>query len=204
MNFTAAQERLIEKYRYINVDYHGWWEWTLDDFVRVAKLFGVDVDEDDIQFRGFWSQGDGASFTFIEHCSDIVDAFATLDVTKEFGPGPLTGYVLRFHNLAEAVFDACNPYAQITPEGRRVAEGMTITAKRVSGHYCHSGTVRASLEYEYAYDEDIDACPGLRARLEELGDEIDELVERIADALYDALREEYEYLTSDEAVWETI
>lgn len=204
MNFTAAQERLIEKYRDINVDYYGWWESVYQDFVRTAELFGIDVEEDNVQFSGFWSQGDGASFTFCEHCVDIVDAFAALDVTKEFGSGPLTGYALRFHDLAEAVFRAFNPYAQITPEGRRVADGMTITAKRVSSRYSHSGTVSASLEYDYVGDEDIDACPGLRDRLEELGGEIDELVERVADALYDALEAEYDYLTSDEAVWETI
>lgn len=41
-----------------------WWhECVYDAFIERAASYGLEVDEDNIQFSGFWSQGDGASFT---------------------------------------------------------------------------------------------------------------------------------------------
>lgn len=39
-----------------------WYEDIFDLFVERCKDYGMDVDENDIQFSGFGSQGDGASF----------------------------------------------------------------------------------------------------------------------------------------------
>ena len=44
-----------------------WWDSTFDLFVEKCKDYGMNVDEKDIKFSGFGSQGDGASFT----CDDI-------------------------------------------------------------------------------------------------------------------------------------
>jgi len=60
--YTPAQRKLIEKHRDWNVD-HDWYDCTIGDFCEVAKSFGIDVERKDVQFSGFWSQGDGACFT---------------------------------------------------------------------------------------------------------------------------------------------
>lgn len=55
-----AQKKAIEGLRDINTDYN-WWDMTIDQAKDdlVAKGF----EDADISFSGFWSQGDGASFT---------------------------------------------------------------------------------------------------------------------------------------------
>lgn len=55
------KETLIEKHRDINVEYGGWHECTLADFE--SELGTIGFDNAKIAYSGFWSQGDGLSFT---------------------------------------------------------------------------------------------------------------------------------------------
>src|SRR3546814_448929 len=70
----AAKERAREWYRISNLEYE-WWDCTYDDFSTICEILGVELkthpirlmgggtrQKPCIQFRGFWSQGDGASF----------------------------------------------------------------------------------------------------------------------------------------------
>jgi hypothetical protein len=71
-----------------------------------------------------------------------------------------------------------------------------------SSHYCHSSTM--SLDWYEYYDEEID--------MDEVAEEIQEHIETtlidlfrdLADWLYKTLETEYYYLTSDEAVIESL
>lgn len=61
---ALSQERrsqLLEKYRNINVDYIDWWECVQADLIDEMSKVGFDISN--TYFSGFWSQGDGASFT---------------------------------------------------------------------------------------------------------------------------------------------
>jgi hypothetical protein len=55
-----AKEKAREWFREGNLDYD-WWDSTFDMAKEAGKYIGIDVD--DIRFSGFWSQGDGASFS---------------------------------------------------------------------------------------------------------------------------------------------
>lgn len=56
-----ARRKVVEKYWDINVDF-AWYEFAIDDFKdKLRDEFGLSCVE--IQFSGFCSQGDGASFT---------------------------------------------------------------------------------------------------------------------------------------------
>jgi hypothetical protein len=55
-----SKKRALEKYREFNTDY-GWWESLLDDWKE--KLAEQGFNDAEINFSGFGSQGDGASFT---------------------------------------------------------------------------------------------------------------------------------------------
>ena len=57
--FTEAQQALIDRYRDINTD-HEWWECTYECFKERMEAIGIEVDQ--MYFSGFWSQGDGACF----------------------------------------------------------------------------------------------------------------------------------------------
>ena len=57
----TAKKHAIDELRDTNVDYNDWHEPIIEDFENEMKEFGLsDVD---VQYSGFYSQGDGASFT---------------------------------------------------------------------------------------------------------------------------------------------
>lgn len=58
----AAQERACQQIGDSMTNSPWWWTDTFDLFVERCKSYGMDVDENDIKFSGFCSQGDGASF----------------------------------------------------------------------------------------------------------------------------------------------
>jgi hypothetical protein len=53
---------VVEKNRDFYMEYN-WFESIFEEFSENVKKLGFDVITDDIQFSGFWCQGDGASFT---------------------------------------------------------------------------------------------------------------------------------------------
>lgn len=55
------KEEVIENNRDINVDHNDWHEYVIDNFVHGMNKAGVEDVE--ASYSGFWSQGDGASFT---------------------------------------------------------------------------------------------------------------------------------------------
>lgn len=63
--------------------FHDWHECTIDDACTIAALMGWDISPRDVQFSGFWSQGDGASFTgtlgYKAGCKRAVQEYAPLD-----------------------------------------------------------------------------------------------------------------------------
>ena len=56
----AVSEKILEKYRHINVEHHDWWDCEYECFREDMKAKGIDVER--MYFSGFWSQGDGACF----------------------------------------------------------------------------------------------------------------------------------------------
>ena len=57
----ASQQKLIEGFRQ---DYEPDYSNVYDEFIiDMSEQYGADIKEDDIQWSGFWSQGDGACFT---------------------------------------------------------------------------------------------------------------------------------------------
>lgn len=54
------QEEILDKHRYIEVEYHDWWEYLEEDFKREMEEIGVRVDK--IYFNLSYCQGDYATF----------------------------------------------------------------------------------------------------------------------------------------------
>lgn len=202
MDYTPAQLALIEEHRHWNVD-HGteWWDATYDDFVEVAAAFGITVPRDQISFSGFWSQGDGASFeprTFSAY--DVIMAAIVVEREKPHGDTP-DGYAAAFAEMAQLLTTTFGPLALTSPEGREAAEYVEFVSQRVSRSYCHECTVRLDTEGETAA---IEACPEFEGLLATLDTQMGDALECIAKALYKTLEQEYYYLTSDDAVWDSL
>lgn len=184
------RDYLIEKHRQINVD-HGWWDATFDMFRDVCAKLGIDLDKNEPSFCGFHSQGDGASFT------------GKYAAYFEFHIG-----VERTLHAETAPITLREEYPQET-ELHRIADELCVLSRiyfpvhayirRHSTRYVHSNTMTGMVE-PMTGDPD-DWADEVHGQVEQT---FFRLMRDLADWLYDRLEQEYEYLTSDEAVWEAI
>lgn len=83
-----TRAKVLERYRCINVDYDDWAEPELDDIAE--QLAAAGFDGSDIQYSGFWSQGDGLSFA------------GPVDLAKWLKTMKLAGKYRALYNAAEA------------------------------------------------------------------------------------------------------
>ena len=175
---SEIKDELIEKHWDINVD-HDWYQYTYDEFKIEMQTKGITVDE--MNFTGFYSQGDGASFT------------GRVDMIQ----------FLKVHGLEEHFMGA----TFFAGQGELWAD---IT--RGTGRYCHQHSVEATLIDDTYNNFDDEVRFEVYTRMEEvLNDEWKDLEEEVnkicrgyMQDLYRQLRDEYEALTSKEAIWDTI
>lgn len=176
------KQELLEKYYDINVD-HDWWDCVYEDFKTDMLEKGIRVDE--INFSGFWSQGDGASFIGIINNPDMAKFMDAHDLSSRY---PAARYFCQF-------------------------DEVWVNLYRNSSRYCHENTVSISLHDTTGnpYDEggtrwDIyDTMQTLfDTEYAQLELDCEEILRGYMQDLYRKLGKEYEYLTSEEVVWDTI
>ena len=108
-----SQQKLIEGFR---KDYDPFYDHIYDEFIKdMSEKYGADIDVDNIQWSGFWSQGDGASFT----CD--FDASVILPILKK-----------ALHEDDAAYFE------------KQELE-IDASSIRVTSLYCHEHTVSGNL-----------------------------------------------------------
>jgi len=117
-NDEEVAKQIIRNFSEINVDYN-WYEYSIEDFTNEIAKLGFNVETEDVLFRGFYSQGDGASFT------GNIDIIEYLKATKQ---------LTKYSALRRAVENgSCYEHFEIV---------------RKSSHYCHENTcVVEYLEY---------------------------------------------------------
>jgi len=188
-----TRERVIEKYRWINVDYD-WWGFILDDFIsHMEEEYGAVLEKEDIVFdidRGGYVKYRGDFGIDIGACMDKVETLREI-----------------YKRIEEA--------AIIDPEtAREIKEA--VDNMRIGYEYTYLGV---SVEYDEAYHEDDDgdewydpfemlaeiledeSCRSLPRQLE---DELDAMIKEEFQNLLSDLEDEFERLISDEAVIETL
>lgn len=181
---VLAQE-VLDKYRDINVGHDDWFEYLYDEFKSDLRKVGIDVE--DIYFSGFWSQGDGASFTGRIRKWDIA-----LFLEAHFKPTEYPMLKMFIDKGGEAMV--------------RISQ---------SGHYYHSNTMGYSYEFE-SFSDVMDRTSEfisqiidnfdeeLSVELVEFQDNVEHICKDYADEFYKTLEKEYDYQTSDEAVTEAV
>lgn len=176
---SEVKDELIEKYCDINVD-HEWWDCTYEEFKIEMETKGITVN--DMNFTGFYSQGDGASFT------------GRIDMIQ----------FLKVHEL-EQEYMAATFFAG---QGE-----LWVDITRGSSHYYHEHSVNFNLETDTYnnYEDDSVRYEVYETMNEVLDTEVRDLETEVTDIcrgymqdLYSKLRDEYEALTSREAIWDTI
>lgn len=177
-----AQEKILDKHRDWNVDY-GWWEYCKEYFTERMEGCGVFVE--DTRFSGFWSQGDGASFT--GHIEDFQKFIESYDLLKY---QPLIDFA-RHDNWREFVFETEYP----------------------PWRYSHSNTMGFSRRLDDNYDLNDDPLlqaaqrqlvEDMQAMANEFFDDAERIFKEAADEYYCDLEAVYEGLTSDDAVLEAL
>jgi len=175
----GVYEKIIGEKYYINVD-HDWWEFTVEQFEEELEALGF--SNTDVNFSGFWSQGDGASFTGDWDSEKML----TVKELKEKGL-VLSDWAKELKRVLKGnLKDIKAKYA-------------TFSIKRISHHYAHENTVsifdaeywnsRKKEQYGIPPEQEDDILEGCRTAMGEM---------------YRILEKEYNYLTSEEAVFETL
>lgn len=162
-----AQEKALEKFYDINIDYD-WYEFSIDDFVSILNTIGIDCTVKDIQFSGFYSQGDGLSFT--GHYSYSKGAYKK--IVDEFPRWT------ELHKDVQALQDIQSRHFY------RISGDIY----RIGHFYSHENTVKFGYSH---YSDEVES-------------ELTEIFRDIMQEFYRHLEKEYEYLTSREAIIETI
>lgn len=182
MTEAETKEELIEQYRYANVEYEGWWEFVYEDFKEdMRKNHGIDVH--DITFSGFWSQGDGAEFTGKVFEDRL---FMTSNKLNETYP-----------NIFKAV-EVGAMYIRFGGEFRRHPSQTSNVDIEDLAYFQIVDDPDMNEFYQNMYEE------GIRAEFKDFEIAVQDLAETWAHELYKTLEESYEWLTSDEQVWDTI
>lgn len=169
------QLKIVEKNRNIEVE-HDWWDAVYTDAMEVGTCLGVDIRE--IEFSGFWSQGDGARFRgFYTPRRDMVAA------VKAYAPSDS-----ELHEIAEAIEEIQNRYDW--------ALGAEIAFAHW-GNYSHEGNTTFEFS-EIGWDVDGEQLWATAEDEKELASDL----RRFMRWIYRQLEKEYEYLTSDEHLLE--
>lgn len=182
------QEEIFDRKRDTNV-FFDWWRWTIEGWKeRLAK---IGFDDADIRFSGFWSQGDGASFTAYCDSEKILNALLMCE-------GNIQNYKqwrLWFELIDAGIFK--------------------FDIARISSHYVHKNTVSGVIQDDfgglndkmwYAPDPNkpftFTSIFEKKANLSYLEAMFDSFVKDLCRKIYSDLEEEYEYLTSNNCIKE--
>jgi hypothetical protein len=172
---VEAKEVALAEHTNNSADYD-WSESVKEDWVERLEKCGIYTDVKSILWEGFWSQGDGASFTgsidlkeFLEAHPDILDSNRALYITT-----------VPFNGEAQCVW---------CPK-----------LNRISHRYSHENTVALELDDEIdCYTEDEDEMYAFwNDAKEQIIDQCREYMKQI----YKELEAEYEYITGEESLIE--
>jgi hypothetical protein len=170
---------LLDKYREINVDHGDWCDYIWDEFVLEMLKKGIHAE--DMNYQGFYSQGDGSSFT------GRIDMSAFLKV-----------HGLEEHFMGAAYFASIGELpARLIRSGRFPHEGSIQLDMDCDGWNNYTEDDLRHATYDTLYEI-------LQGDWKELEEDILEISRGYMKDLYRQLQEGYEALTSDEAVWDTI
>ena len=156
----------------INVDHWDWYDSTKYDFHTILELVGFyNIDSN---FSGFYSQGDGASFS-----ANYRYKKGCLKAVKQHAPNDVA-----LHSIIEGIIShqKNNGYLLSCEVSKR-------------GNYSHSNTMRFNW---YKNDDGFDW------KNDFIEDDLEQLFRGLADWYYSRLGSEHEYLTSFDAVAEML
>lgn len=174
-----VQTEVLDRSRYDLVEDGDCYDATIEDFKAILSLMGfTDIET---RFSGFYSQGDGASFS-----ASYSYKKGAVKAVEYYAPKS------KYKDIAAAISKIQRAYFY----------GITCEVSFKPSLYCHSNTM--SFEWDNTVRSGA-SCDGYYCALNDSDSGILEtLFKDLADELYAALAADYEYMTSDEAVREML
>lgn len=182
---SDVRGKVLDKHRDINTN-HEWWDGVYGTFVAQMQAVGIDVDQ--MYFSGFWSQGDGACFEG-----------AVKDWTKFLGSLGYEDEVLIQHAHAHWTFSS-------THSGHYYHEHCTAFT-------CDLPLPESDQDESFAFDyilapSELEAAVRLVVLNQYHPSGMEEAFTKAFRGhmreLYKQLEQEYDHLTSDEAVLDSL
>jgi len=171
--------KLLDKHQEINVEHNDWYDFIWGEYILEMIKKGINADE--MNYSGFCSQGSGASFTGKIEMSVFLKA-----------------HDLEHKYLGAVHFASTNELpARLVRSGRFLHEGSITLDMDCDGWNNYNEEDIRHATYDTLYEI-------LQDEWKELEEDILKISRGYMRELYRKLEEEYEALTSDEAVWETI
>ena len=179
LNMPELKEKVFENYRDFNVDFQDWHDFIFENWKE--KLEGYGFISPEINYSGFWSQGDGASFTCyrIDLPVFLKNFAAEIDLTE------------KQKSLLLALMEKYYIFG--------------FDVKRCSCRYYHENTVFVDDEnclYDFVGYSRLYAF--LEGAAVKVKNAVAGKVVDLSREIYCDLRKEYEYLTSEEGVFESL
>lgn len=190
-----AKQKAIDNNRHWNISDPDWYQLVLDSWYQLLSSIGI--DDAQIGFSGFCSQGDGACIHDASFDSEKLSAFMA-NVPKACD---------SWGNESESALQALlvHKLGGVQSDKRlwswlsffNVLDEFSFNMVTVNNRYSHENCHRLELE-GYTGRDNVDSI------VDECADELNELRRSLCQPIYSSLRDEYEYLTSDSAIAESL
>lgn len=180
----TTQKQVTQKLSHINADYSFWYECSYDHFKNLCALLGITVEPKSINFKGFYSQGDGSSFRAEVDFVKLVEAVKSRAWTEL---------------MPESELHINAPVVSIRLFSL-IKKGVIDVSANVNAHSSSTG-IAASLDWNYNANRHFSNIDKAFSYLENW---FQKTAETLNGYLYQSLQAEYEYVTSAQSVAETI
>ena len=180
-----AKEKALTACRDLNL-VADWWDFTYDDFITICGLLGITVDKSKMFFDGFYAQGNGSGFNAEVDFAKLLKGIPTRHWR---GYAPKLDFDFGWPDIDKRVL-------KLVQNGKIDMNARIISRTRDYGVVVDLGVYPAFhpvKNYDLIYSE-----------LEDLEKWLDGIAQTLNRFLFRQLQENYEYLTSDEAVTEAI
>ena len=196
-----AKENAIEQNRDINTDHSDWHDPVIEGFEEDMKKLGLDDIE--VRYTGFYSQGDGASFTakVVDPDTFLRDALDIKHSTEFLDMGDDEETSKDEDDLRQLIGDLRN--VGYDTRKKLEPEDLYLSIVEVYSRYSHEMSIEGDVEMEYI-DQEEDEDRDWNEFHEEMESMLTDWARKESKELYSSLYKYYEELQEDEAVAETL
>lgn len=180
----ATQKQVTEKLSNINVDYSFWYEYNYDLFKTLCALLGITVEPRSIHFKGFYSQGDGSGFEADIDFVELIEAVKSRVWTELI---PASELDILAADVSDRLFSLIKKGAIDVSAKIHSKSSSTGIATQINWNYNSSKNL-SNIDKGFSYLENW----------------FQKTAETLNRYLYQSLQTEYEFLTSEQSVAETI